>query len=214
VEPRYLSAWSTRTPCAAATTNSREAYAADRNEDGHGRSPLSVSRRGFESARVLDAGCGQGTPVLRDLDSAATAVGTDISRSQLELAAENVPDVALAQGDMVGLPFRNGSFDAVTAYHSLIHVPREQHQKPSTGLLASSLTAGGCSARRAGRVGGTNPDWLDTGVEMQWHIAGVEATRDHLRNAGFTVEREWRTDDSLAEGDDANWTFFAARLEE
>jgi len=60
----------------------------------------------------------------------------------------------------------------------------------------------------------TNPDWLDTGVEMQWHIAGVEATRDHLRNAGFTVEREWRTDDSLAEGDDANWTFFAARLEE
>jgi len=46
--------------------------------------------------------------VLRDLDSAATAVGTDISRSQLELAAENVPDVALAQGDMVGLPSATG----------------------------------------------------------------------------------------------------------
>jgi len=86
-----------------------EAYAADRNEDGHGREVLSRFLDGVsESARVLDAGCGQGTPVLRDLDSAATAVGTDISRSQLELAAENVPDVALAQGDMVGGPFRNG----------------------------------------------------------------------------------------------------------
>lgn len=193
-----------------------EAYAADRNEDGHGREVLSRFLDGVsESARVLDAGCGQGTPVLRDLDSAATAVGTDISRSQLELAAENVPDVALAQGDMVGLPFRNGSFDAVTVYHSLIHVPREQHQE-AVDEFARVLADGGrllCS-EGPDEWSGTNPDWLDTGVEMQWHIAGVEATRDHLRNAGFTVEREWRTDDSLAEGDDANWTFFAARLEE
>jgi len=74
-----------------------EAYAADRNEDGHGRESSRFLDGVSESARVLDAGCGQGTPVLRDLDSAATAVGTDISRSQLELAAENVPDVARAR---------------------------------------------------------------------------------------------------------------------
>jgi len=85
-----------------------EAYAADRNEDGHGREVLSVSRRGFRIGarprrrlRTGDAGASRS-------DSAATAVGTDISRSQLELAAENVPDVALAQGDMVGLPSATG----------------------------------------------------------------------------------------------------------
>jgi len=83
---------------------------------------------------------------------------------------------------MVGLPFRNGSFDAVTAYHSLIHVPREQHQE-AVDEFARVLADGGrllCS-EGPDEWSGTNPDWLDTGVEMQWHIAGVEATRDHLR---------------------------------
>jgi len=142
VEPRYLSAWSTRTPCAAATTNSRRRTPRTGTKTVTGEKSSRFLDGVSESARVLDAGCGQGTPVLRDLDSAATAVGTDISRSQLELAAENVPDVALAQGDMVGLPFRNGSFDAVTAYHSLIHVPREQHQE-AVDEFARVLADGG-----------------------------------------------------------------------
>lgn len=193
-----------------------EAYAADRNEDGRGREVLSQFLDGLsESARVLDAGCGQGTPVLRDLTASATATGLDVSRAQLELAAERVPDAALAQGDMVRLPFRDGAFDAVTAYHSLIHVPREQHQEV-VDEFARVLGDGGrllCS-EGPDEWCGTNPDWLDTGVEMQWHIAGVEATRDHLRNAGFAVEREWGVADSLDDGDDAQWTFLSARLEE
>ncbi|WP_200531920.1 class I SAM-dependent methyltransferase [Halorubrum sp. LN27] len=193
-----------------------EAYAADRTEDGRGREVLSRFVRELpESARVLDAGCGQGSPVLRDLAATATAVGTDISRTQLRLAAENAPAAALAQGDIAALPFRDGAFDAVTAYHSLIHVPREQHREV-VDEFARVLDEGGrllCSEGPEEWTG-TNPDWLDTGVEMQWHIAGAEATREHLRNAGFAVEREWGVDDSLEEGDDADWTFFAARLAE
>ncbi|QAU11463.1 class I SAM-dependent methyltransferase [Halorubrum sp. BOL3-1] len=192
-----------------------EAYAADRNEDGRGREVLSRFLDGVsESARVLDAGCGQGTPVLRDLSESAAAVGTDVSRSQLELADERVPAASLAQGDMAALPFRDESFDAVTAYHSLIHAPREQHQEVADEFARVLVDAGRllCS-EGPDEWSGTNPNWLDTGVEMQWHIAGAEATREHLRTAGFVIEREWGVDDSLAEGDDASWTFFAARLE-
>ncbi|WP_435093247.1 class I SAM-dependent methyltransferase [Halorubrum sp. N11] len=193
-----------------------EAYAADRVEDGRGREVLSQFLDELpESARVLDAGCGQGTPVLRDLAASATAFGTDISRTQLELAADRVPEAGIAQGDMTALPFRDDAFDAVTAFHSLIHVPREQHQAV-VDEFARVLAHGGrllCS-EGPDEWRGTNPDWLGTGVEMQWHIAGVEATRDHLRNAGFAVEREWRADDSLDDGDDAQWTFLSARLEE
>ncbi|MFW6317586.1 MAG: class I SAM-dependent methyltransferase, partial [Halorubrum sp.] len=182
-----------------------EAYAADRNEDGRGREVLSLFLdRLPESERVLDAGCGQGTPVLRDLRASATATGLDISRTQLRLAAERVPDATLAQGDMTRLPFRDGAFDAVTAYHSLIHVPSEQHQAV-VDEFARVLGSGGrllCSEGPE-EWSGTNPDWLDTGVEMQWHIAGAEATQEHLRNAGFVVERSWTVDDSLAESDDA-----------
>jgi len=150
-----------------------------------------------------------------DLDSAATAVGTDISRSQLELAAENVPDVALAQGDMVGLPFRNGSFDAVTAYHSLIHVPREQHQE-AVDEFARVLADGGrllCS-EGPDEWSRTNPDWLDTGVEDAVAHRGRRGDPRPSPKRRIYRRTEWRTDDSLAEGDDANWTFFAARLEE
>ena len=92
-----------------------EAYAADRSEDGRGVAILDDLPA---SARVLDAGCGQGTPVLRDLTASPTVVGVDLSRTQLELAADNAPDAALAQGDMAALPFRERVFDAVTAYHS------------------------------------------------------------------------------------------------
>ncbi|OYR52455.1 methyltransferase type 11 [Halorubrum sp. E3] len=192
-----------------------EAYAADRNEDGRGREVLAQFRRGLpESARVLDAGCGQGTPVLRDLSGSTTATGVDVSRAQLELAADRVPDAALAQGDMAALPFDDGAFDAVTAYHSLIHVPSDQHQAV-VDEFARVLADGGqllCSEGPA-EWRGTNPDRLDTGVEMQWHIAGAEATRDQLQSAGFAIEREWEVGDSLDEGEDARWTFFAARVE-
>ncbi len=190
-----------------------EAYAADRTEDGLGSEVLARFRDELPgSARVLDAGCGQGTPVLRELTAATAATGIDISRAQLELAAESVPDAALAQGDMAALPFRDGAFDAVTAYHSLIHVPQGQHQ----GVIDEFARVLADDGRLLVSEGpaewtGENPNWLDTGVEMQWHIAGAEATRRHLRNAGFVVERTWNTSDT-PEKDDERWVFFSARV--
>ncbi len=190
-----------------------EAYAADRNEDGLGSEVLARFRDELPgSARVLDAGCGQGAPVLRELTAAAAATGIDISRAQLELAAESVPDTALAQGDMAALPFRDDAFDAVTAYHSLIHVPQGQHQ----GVIDEFARVLADDGRLLVSEGpaewtGENPNWLDTGVEMQWHIAGAEETRRHLRNAGFVVERTWNTPDT-PEKDDERWVFFSARV--
>ena len=193
-----------------------ETYAADREEDGREREILARFVGDLpDSARVLDAGCGGGMPVLADLSESAAAVGTDISRTQLDLAADAVPDAALAQGDLAALPFRDGAFDAVTAFHSLIHVPRDQHRSV-VGEFARVLTDGGRVLLSEGidEWRGTNPDWLDAGVEMEWHVAGADATREHLRDAGFAVEAERRVRDSLDDGNDAQWAFFAARLEE
>jgi len=44
---------------------------------------------------------------------------------------------------------------------------------------------------------------------MQWQIVGTEATRDHLRTAGFEVVEEWITGDELAE-EESVWRFFSA----
>lgn len=161
-------------------------------------------------ARVLDAGCGQGTPVLRRLAGTADAVGVDFSGEQLRLAAGNAPGAALVRGDMTALPFRADAFDAAVAYHSLVHVPLADHPVV-LAEFARVLRPGGrlLVSEGPGEWTGTNPDWLETGVEMQWAVAGAETTRHQLREAGFAVEREWTVDDDL-DDDGGRWLFFGA----
>ncbi|WP_227380097.1 class I SAM-dependent methyltransferase [Haladaptatus halobius] len=191
-----------------------ETYAAERSEAGRGKDILDHFLRLLpKSASVLDAGCGQGTPVLRQLNASAIAAGLDFSRSQLDLATENAPHASLIQGDMTNLPVQDGMFDAITAYHSLIHIPLEEHQavinefvrvlRPNGRLLL---------AERPDEWSGSNSDWLGTGVEMQWNIAGAEATREQLRNAGLIIVDEWEITETFA-GDDEQVVFFSTQLD-
>lgn len=189
-----------------------DAYEAERGADEREVGIVRTFLDGLPAdARLLDAGCGQGRPVLRRLES-REGVGVDLSRAQLTGAAAAVPDAAFCQGDLTRLPVANGAVDAVTAFHSLIHVPRGEHQR-AIDEFARVLRPGGHLLVSEGpqEWRGTNPDWLDAGAEMAWHIAGADATRDHLRSAGFTVAREWVAEDDMDE--DGEWVFFAARLD-
>jgi ubiquinone/menaquinone biosynthesis C-methylase UbiE len=53
--------------------------------------------------------------------------GVDLSARHVEMARRNVPDATFLQGDKAALDFPPASFDAVTAFYSIIHVPREEH---------------------------------------------------------------------------------------
>lgn len=188
--------------------NVAESYASVRSESGQDIAILAEFLEPLSAdSKILDAGCGQGTPVLRQVNETATAVGLDFSREQLRLATENVPGGQLVQGDLTHLPVADDVFDAITAYHTLIHIPLDAHQ--------TVLTEFGRVLRPGGRLlltesptewTGANPDWLDTGVEMQWNMAGAETTREQLRNAGFTIFEEWEVNE------DEHWMFFAAEL--
>ncbi|XVH33665.1 class I SAM-dependent methyltransferase (plasmid) [Haloferacaceae archaeon DSL9] len=197
-------------------------HAAQRNEDDYGTAILAeFLERLSDSALVLDAGCGQGAPVLSRFGAAARAVGLDFSREQLRLAADNAPKSDLTQGELTALPFTAAAFDAIVAYWSLIHVPMDDHQAV-LDEFARALRPGGRVLLCEGttRWIGENQDWLGSGVKMEWNIAGAKATRTHLRWAGFTIVDEWGSPSSLRadadeEDDDAvPWTFFAARLDE
>lgn len=188
-----------------------EEYAAQRTDDSDDVEALASFLDALpEDARLLDAGCGQGTPVLASLE-AITGVGLDIAQGQLVRASENAPAAALVQGDMTRLPFAPDTFDAVTALWSVIHVPEGDHGtvfaefervlRPGGRLL---LTEGTSEWR------GTNPDWLGGGAAMQWHIAGPDRTREQLRGAGFEIATEQVIGGSLDE--DATWTLFEAVL--
>ena len=80
------------------------------------------------NARVLDVGCGAGVPVARFLvESGFDVVGIDFSENMLRLARENIPEAEFIKKDMTKLDFPADSFDGVTAFYSIIHVPREKH---------------------------------------------------------------------------------------
>jgi ubiquinone/menaquinone biosynthesis C-methylase UbiE len=165
-----------------------------------------------DDARVLDAGCGPGTPVLARIAETATAVGLDFSRELLAQAASVIDTAPLIHGDMTALPVQDGAFDAVVAVDSVIHVPLDDHQTV-VDEFARVLRPGGrvLLSEAPEAFERTNPDWLDAGAEMTWQMAGAAATRDQLRAAGFRLTDEWAAPEPVPD-DGPKPPFFAARL--
>jgi SAM-dependent methyltransferase len=81
--------------------------------------------------RVLDVGCGVGKPAVR-LASAtgATVLGITVSVEQVEQGNERARAAALSErvsfqyADAMDMPFEDGSFDAVLALESIMHMDR------------------------------------------------------------------------------------------
>ena len=65
--------------------------------------------------RVLDAACGTGDLAIADLKAGAGKVtGLDFSERMLERARRKSTRIEWVQGDMLALPFADGTFDAAT----------------------------------------------------------------------------------------------------
>jgi ubiquinone/menaquinone biosynthesis C-methylase UbiE len=81
-----------------------------------------------ENAKVLDVGCGAGVPVAEFLvRSGFDVTGIDFSENMLKLARKNVSKARFIKKDMTKLDFEDNSFDGLTAFYSIIHVPKEKH---------------------------------------------------------------------------------------
>jgi len=207
-----------------------DAYAAERTADGAELARLDRILDSLpDGARLLDAGCGPGVPILRRAGASTAAVGLDASREQLRLARDAAPGAALVRGDLTRLPLREDAVDVVVCLHALIHVPLAAH-RTVLDEFARVLGPGGrlLVTEAPDEWRGSTPDWLGSGVRMAWEIAGADATRQALRDAGFRVEAEWGGadgDDCVGEDgeggtggedgegdcDDEQWIYFAAR---
>ena len=64
--------------------------------------------------RVLDAACGTGDLAIIAAKAGATVTGLDFSERMLERARRKAPELEWVRGDLLALPFPDGSFDAAT----------------------------------------------------------------------------------------------------
>jgi SAM-dependent methyltransferase len=190
-----------------------ERYLASKDpEDPTTLAALEELSRGFSpGAGVLDLGCGAGVPVTRWLARRFAVTGVDVSARQLELARRHIPRANLIKADMTDLSFEAESFDAVVAFHSIIHVPRAEHPA-LLGEIRRWLRPGGAffATWALGAWEGEEEAWEGWGAPMLWSHHDGETNLKLLRDAGFAVERAEARTTSGARGDES-WLWVLAR---
>jgi SAM-dependent methyltransferase len=137
---------------------------------------------------VLELGCGAGIPMTAALAEGRNVVGIDISPGQIELARRNVPAATFRVADMTTLDYPPRSYDAVVAFYSLTHVPRDE-QQPLIQRIRDWLRPGGVFIASMGvddDPGTVERDWL--GVDMYFSHFGARRNVRMVEAAHMTVE--------------------------
>jgi SAM-dependent methyltransferase len=139
----------------------------------------------------------------------------DLSPVQIERARRLVPEASFLQADMNGVRFPAGSFDAVVALYSLIHVPVAEQP----GLFASMHTWLRPGGRLLAIVGveswtGAEDDWLGAGAPMWWSHEDAATYLRWLDGAGFRVRwSRFVPERQIPAPDDAGHTLILATVE-
>jgi SAM-dependent methyltransferase len=153
------------------------------------------------TASVLDLGCGAGVPVARDLAARGLRVtGVDASLAQIARARRNVPEATFVHADMTSVQFPTEAFDAVSAFYSITHVPREEHD----GLMQRIATWLRPNGFFVASFGSSEGDWLGEwlGTPMFFSHHDPEQAKRLVTEAGLRLELA-----ELVEQDNENATF-------
>lgn len=149
-------------------------------------------------AELLDLGCGAAIPTTRRFAEHFAVTGVDISAEQVTRARRNVPTATFIQRDMVELELSPASFDAVTSFYSIIHVPRSEHarlfEEIATWLRPAGLFVAYLGARPL--EVGYEEDWH--GAPMYWSHFDGETNKRLVEEAGLNLKS---TEEVTAEED-------------
>jgi SAM-dependent methyltransferase len=160
------------------------AWASGIRDDPRERLLEAFSARMTPGAPVLDLGCGAGLPSTKALAGRFAVTGVDVSGAQVEAARRNVPEASFIQGDMGEIDFPAGSFDGVTAFYAISHLPRDEHGALFE-RIARWLVPGGLFLATLGA--NDSPDWTGEwlGRPMFFSAYDADTNRRMLMDAGF-----------------------------
>lgn len=142
-----------------------------------------------DGARVLELGCGSGSPETRRLAQRFAVTGVDISPRQVERARAAIPEASFMVADLTELALPPASYEAVVSFYVFNHVPRDL-LAPLLGRIRDWLVPGGwlLSAFGVSDLESWTGDWL--GAPTFFSSFPAEVNSRLVREAGFTLERD------------------------
>lgn len=137
-------------------------------------------------ARVLDAGCGTGVPILQYLlQKGFQLFGIDSSARMVALFRERFPHVPVEEASIEASTFFGTTFDAVIAWGVLFHLSPDD-QRAAIAKVARHLEPGGWFLFTAGREEGETSGTMD-GVAFPYVSLGEDAYRRELEANGLEL---------------------------
>jgi 2-polyprenyl-3-methyl-5-hydroxy-6-metoxy-1,4-benzoquinol methylase len=155
--------------------------------------------------RILDLGCGPGYEAMRLHSLGADVTGIDISTESIRIAQERNPTCRFVKMDFLALDDSLGTFDAVWASGSLIHVPPESMKQvmmgirkvlSNTGILAAVIRDGSGKLVSHPVIEGTTLErtvYLYTNHELSEHCTscGLKSLKQGCLEKGL-ADSGWR----------------------
>lgn len=140
-------------------------------------------------SRVLELGCGGGTPETLRLAQCFALTGVDISTRQIDRAQAAIPEAQFVCADFTELEFPAASFDAVCAFYVFNHVPRDLLESLLTRIRAWLVPGGWLlAAFGVSDLEGWTGEWL--GAETYFSSFPPEVNLRLVHDAGFAIERD------------------------
>jgi len=167
------------------------AYAAERDLARAGKLNL-FAKSLEENSRVLDAGCGPGSDLKRFKELGYKAIGVDLNPHFLSVA-QNFGSVCFA--DILDLPFRDRSFDALWAKEALVHM---SHDLTSQALRELYRVLKPGSPTYISVVAFDNEHWRDGWRDtpygtLYFHTWSTDIFPYVVEAHGFSVSEYWKS---------------------